>query len=115
MENVENICVKAEDVKKVLEQEGVNTESLKALSGEKLSEKDLEEIVGGFNPQKMKEFAVKGLKLGVCALAVAGTAYAATDIAVNGMNSLAGQGVDLAGKGVGAVKDFFSGTGKPAG
>ena len=87
MEKLENIKVKAEDVKEVLKEEGIKTEAVKALAGTELTDEDLKELVGGLSTQDLKNLAFKGLKYGSAAvsiLALAGT----TDHLLRGENSI---------------------------
>ena len=69
MEKLENINVKTEDVKEVLNEEGIQTEAVKALAGTELTDEDLKELVGGLSTQDLKNLAFKGLKYGAYTVA----------------------------------------------
>lgn len=103
MGNFEEMSVKAEDVKKVLKEEGVNSEALETLSGKELQEEDLDKLVGGLNSEEIKAFAIKGLKYGAYAagglIAIAGAA-GGVDYAIRGESSLPVR----AGKSLGILK-----------
>ncbi len=100
MENCENkACVKAEDVKKVLKAEGIETEALEALSGKELTDEDLKKLVGGLGLTELKHYAVTGIKY--TALAAAGL------LAVDNIQAAVRETDTFAKQGADKIRDFF--------